>query len=385
MYNTIIIGAGPVGSYLANKLTQLGYSVLVLEKKQSPGQNICCTGIISKECFDLLDLAENVTLKQANSAKFFAPSGKCLRFWHKDEVAVITDRPALEQALVNKALSIGTDYNFSSRVTNIESAADHLLVRVNNQNKETIFKAQTAVIATGYCSDIPKNLGMGKISNLSIGAQAEVNVSDIDEVEIYLNQQVAPGGFAWLVPTKDNKGLAGLITQQQPEWHLNQLMLTLQTHGKITSCEANRNYAVIPLQPLPKTYTDRILVVGEAAGQIKPATGGGIYYGILCADIAASVLHRAFTSANFSAANLSAYQKQWQKRLRRELTIGYWSQRLWSKLSNSHIEYLFTIAQRKHLPELISTADNFSFDWHSRLLLQAALSLLPFAKARKQL
>ncbi len=385
MYNTIIIGAGPVGSYLANKLTRLGYKVLVLEKKQAPGQNICCTGIISKECFDLLGVAESIILRQSNSAKFVAPSGKYLRLRRKDEVAVITDRPALEQALINKALSIGTDYSFSTQVTGIESARERLLISANNNNREKVFEAQTAVIATGYGSDLPKNLGLGKIKHLSTGAQAEVNISEIDEVEIYLDQQVAPGGFTWLVPTKDNKGLAGLMTRQQPEWHLNQFLLTLQTQGKITSSEVAKNYAAIPLQPLPKTYTDRILVVGEAAGQVKPITGGGIYYGILCANIAASVLHQALTSDNFSASNLSAYQTQWQKKLRRELTTGYWAQCLWSKLSNNHIEYLFNIARKRHVPEHISTAENFSFDWHNKLLLQTALSLLPFAKARKQL
>lgn len=385
MYNTIIIGAGPVGSYLANKLTQLGYKVLILEKKQAAGQNICCTGIISKECSDLLGVSESVTFRQANSAKFFAPSGKCLRLWRNDEVAVIKDRPALEQALVNKALASGAEYSFSTQATSIESAADRLLVSANINSGEKVFEAQTAVIATGYGSDLPKNLCLGKISHLSIGAQAEVDLNAIDEVEIYLDQRVAQGGFAWLVPTKDNKGLAGLMTRQQPEWHLNQFLLTLQTQGKITSTEVTKNYAVIPLQTLPSTYTDRILVVGESAGQVKPTTGGGIYYGILCADIAANVLHQALSSGDVSAANLSTYQKQWKKKIKWELTIDYWAQRSWSKLSNNHIEYLFTIAQRRHLPELISTTDNFSFDWHSRLFLQMARSLLPFAKAQKRL
>lgn len=385
MYNTIIIGAGPVGSYLANKLTQLGYKVLILERKQAAGQNICCTGIISKECYDLLRVADNIALMQANSAKFFAPSGKCLRLWRNDEVAVITDRPALEQALANKALASGTEYSFSTQVTSIESAADRLLLSANSNSGERVFEAQTAVIATGYGSDLAKNLGLGKIDHLSIGAQAEVEISKIDEVEIYLDQRVAPGGFAWLVPTKDNKGLAGLMTRQQSEWHLNQFLLTLQTQGKITSTEATKNYAVIPLQTLPSTFTDRILVVGEAAGQVKPTTGGGIYYGILCADIAAHVLHQSLTSGNVSAANLSTYQKQWKNKIKWELTIGYWAQCLWSKLSNNHIEYLFNIAQKKHLPELINTTDNLSFDWHSRLFLQMARSLLPFAKAQKRL
>lgn len=357
----------------------------MLEKKQAAGQNICCTGIISKECYNLLGVAESIALGQANAAKLFAPSGRYLRLWRNDEVAVITDRPALEQALVNKAQAIGAEYNFATQVTSVEITANRLLVRANSGNTEKILEAQTAVIATGYGSDLPKNLGLGKISRLSIGGQAEVEAGKIDEVEIYVNQQVAPGGFAWLVPTREEKCLAGLITPRQPEWHLSQFLQKLKAEGKITSSEVNSSYAVIPLQPLPKTYTDRILVVGEAAGQVKPITGGGIYYGILCADIAADILHQALGSDDLSATKLSTYQTQWRKRLNRELTIGYWAQRLWSKLSNNHIEYLLNIAQKKRIPELIKTTENLSFDWHSQLLCQFALSLLPFAKAQKQL
>ena len=142
-------------------------------------------------------------------------------------------------------------------------------------------------------------------------------------------------------------------------------------------------YGVIPLRPLSKTYADRVLVVGEAAGQVKPTTGGGIYYGLLCADIAAGVLHQAFLAGNFSAAILSAYQKKWWARLNRELTIGYWAQALLARLSNNHIERLFHLASKKGVSELITTGCSFSFDWHSRLLLQMADYLIPLLKASK--
>lgn len=384
MYNTIIIGAGPVGSYLATKLARLDYEVLVIEKKSVAGTNVCCTGIISKECYNLLGIPE-IAIRQSNSAKFFAPSGKYLRLCRDDNVAVITDRPFLEQALVNKAKALGAEYIFTTQVESIENKNDYLLVKANSCNSDKVFEAETVVIATGYGSELPWKLGLGRISKFSIGAQAEVDLNAIDEVEIYFDQAMAPGGFSWLVPTRDNKGLAGMITSYQPELHLNQLLLQLKSQAKIVSTEVARNYAVIPIQSLPKTYTHRLLVVGEAAGQVKPTTGGGIYYGILCADIATNVLHQALSSGDMSASKLSAYQKQWKRRLVRELTVGYWTQRLWSKLTNTHIEYLISIAQKKRLPEIIYTMNSFSFDWHSRLFLQLMYSLLPFAKIQKKL
>jgi flavin-dependent dehydrogenase len=73
MYDIGIIGAGPVGSYIAYKMSKLGHNVLVFDKKHHAGQDICCTGIIGKECLDLLDLDNEIVLRKANSATFFLP------------------------------------------------------------------------------------------------------------------------------------------------------------------------------------------------------------------------------------------------------------------------------------------------------------------------
>ena len=95
------------------------------------------------------------------------------------------------------------------------------------------------------------------------------------------------------------------------------------------------------------------------------------------------MLNQAFVTGDFSGAVLSAYQKKWRARLNRELTIGYWARTLWERLSNNYIDRLFHLASQKGVPELIATGNSFSFDWHSRLLLQMAGSLIPFLKASK--
>jgi len=380
LYEIAIVGAGPIGSYLANRLVTLGHKVIVIEKKQAAGQGVCCTGIISKECYDLLSVANNILIRKANSAKFFTPAGRCIRLWHNEDIAYITNRTLLDQALSDKAQASGADYNFSTRVENIKSETKGLLIETSCNNATKVLEAQTAVIAMGYGSNLTQNLGLGKIKTFTIGAQAEVRINNIEEVEIYCDQNLSPGGFAWLVPTKENRGLAGLMTRYQPKLHLNQLLLKLKNQGKIDSAEVSCNYAVIPIRPLSKTFTDRILVVGDAAGQVKPTTGGGIYYGIVCADIAAEILHQALISGDLSSAKLSMYQNHWRKKLSRELTFGYLAQRTWASLSNSHIEYLFNVVQKKHIPELIARTEKFPFDWHSQLLLQILTSLLPFVK-----
>ena len=384
-YDSIIIGAGPIGSYLAHRLSSAGQKVLVLDKKSYPGQNICCTGIISQECYELLSRNIDIAARPANSANFYYPNGQCIRFWRNDNVALIVDRQALEQALVKVSESIGVEYQFNSLVEKIEYTPKLIQVSVNNKNTKRVIEAEASIIATGYGSNLATNLGLRRIDHFWIGAQTEIDVINIEEVEVFLDKTISPGGFAWLVPTKKGKGLAGLITSKQPKLYLNQFLSYLRSCGKIGTAQDYPRYAPIPLKPLAKTYAERLLVVGEAAGQVKPMTGGGIYFGILCAQIASDVLCEAKKSRDFSAVFLSQYQKRWHKRLIREISIGCLTQNLFSKLTNKQISYLLKIATTRDLPYSIATANDFSFDTHSKILLQAACGLLPFAKHSKPL
>jgi len=370
LYNTIIIGAGPVGSYLAKKLAELGYKVLVLDKKMTAGQDICCTGIVSKECLDLIHIDKNLIMRQVNSAKFLAPSGKPLRVWHSNKVAYIIDRPALNLALVDHAQESGAYYLCGAQVTDIQAGTESVRISANYRGQKRLFEADTAVIATGFGSPLPGKLGLGEINDFVIGAQAEINMAGNDEVEIYLDQRLAPGGFAWLVPTRDNKGLVGLVTYQQPGQYLKKLLSNLKNKGKITSTKVTPGYGAIPLRPPAKTYTDRTLVVGEAAGQVKPTTGGGIYYGLLCADIAADILHQAFQDHDFSESRLATYQKRWRARLGKELQFGYWAHRLYNKFNNRQIERLHNFINKNGIPQFIAELDDLCFDWHSELILK---------------
>ncbi len=387
MYDVIIIGAGPIGSYLAQKLASNKHKVLVLEKGKSAYDNVCCTGILSSDCYHKLSLDSSILLQKANSAVFYAPSGRSMKIQRDNEVAYITDRPLINQTLANKAEISGSQYMYNTRAINIHKCPDMLIINTKNPNGDIQFYARSAVIAAGFGTELTKKLGFNVINKFNIGIQAEVELTDHTEVEIYADNITFPGGFGWLVPTKESKAFAGIIGQldYRPQYHLSKFLDKLKQRNKIISNEVVQKIAAIPLQPLAKTYCDRILFVGEAAGQVKPITGGGVYFGIICAEIAGNVLHQALSTNNLLQQNLKEYQKLWHARLGSEIALSYLTQRIWSKCSNKHIEYLFNICQKKNIPELISTAKDFSFDWHSKILIQIALSFLSFTGKQKKL
>jgi len=368
-YDVIIIGAGPAGSYIAYELASSGYDVAVFEEKSAPGLNACCTGIISTECFQSLGLSTDGILTRINSAKFLSPSGRCLRLQTENNLAYVVNRLLLDKAITSKAQSRGAQYFFSSPVIDIIRGRSNIQVETLCSGAREIFNARVVVLANGFKLKMPRKLGLGEIKNFLVGAQAEIEAKNIDELEVYFSQEIAPGAFAWLVPTSVDKAYVGLLATSQAKLHLQKFLDNLFYQGKITSREAKIEQKAVPLGTLTRSYGDRILVIGDAAGQVKPTTGGGIYFGHISAKIAAGVLDRALRQDNLTAAQLLRYQKQWKAKMGKELSLGYRARWAYTKLSDRQIEGIFNALDATGIAEVLLNSSDFSFDWHSKLIM----------------
>ncbi len=128
------------------------------------------------------------------------------------------------------------------------------------------------------------------------------------------------------------------------------------------------SWGEIPLRPLLRTFHDRLLVVGDAAGQVKPTTGGGIYYSLLAGEIAVQTLDEALAAGDLSAAKLSQYQRRWKDLLSRELEVGYSARRLFEFLNDRQISSLVEQASANGFRADLVNSTDVSFDWHSRMI-----------------
>jgi len=273
-------------------------------------------------------------------------------------------------AMASRAQDNGADYLINSFVADLEIRNSQIRVGIAHQGEGLNLEARAVIIATGFGSKLAAKLGLGKVSDFVMGAQAEVETIGIDEVEVYFGQEIAPGFFAWLVPTSPQVARLGLLSRHSPQLYLKKLMSSLLAQGKIASVGGELSYGGIPLKPLPRTCGERVMVVGDAAGQVKPTTGGGIYYGLLCADVAANTLHQALESNDLSARSLADYERKWRRKLGRELKIGYWARKSYERLNDQQIDRLFDIIKSNGIDEALLKADDLSFDWHSEAVLK---------------
>ena len=355
---------------MAYKLAGAGYEVVVVERKERVGESVCCAGIIGWECMNSFNIGNSVILRQANSARLFSPSDRCLELWREEPQAFIVDRAAFDMAMAERTQNKGVEYMLGTSVTDIAVGDDGVRVEAVRQGKKLNLAARVMIVATGFSSRLTDKLGLGKVGDAIMGAQAEVEISGVNEVEVYFGGEIAPGFFAWLVPISPTKALAGLLSRRSPELYLRKLISSLLTQGKVASSEVTPCYGGVSLKPLPRTWGKRIIVVGTAAGQVKPTTGGGIYYGLLCADIGADILCRALENDDLSAENLAEYEREWKKKLGRELKIGYWARRLYEHLSDRQVDKLFDIIKSSGVDQALLKADDLSFDWHGEAVLR---------------
>ena len=118
---------------------------------------------------------------------------------------------------------------------------------------------------------------------------------------------------------------------------------------------------------MSRTFAPRVLAVGEAAGQVKTTTGGGVAFGLRCAEIAADVLAAQIGKDSTLETGLAEYEKLWKRELRTEILLGYYARRIWARLNDAHIERVFQFVRSDGVIPIIREKGNF--DRHGELIL----------------
>ena len=376
MKDVAIIGAGPAGIHAALLLAQAGLDVVLFEAQSRIGERAICSGVVGDEAFARFDLPTQPILSEIRCIQAVSPGGRRLEHRTESPLAQVIDKGEFNRALAQRALNAGVELQLGCWVNSLEVEKHSVEIQYRSPEAgPTSLWAQVAIITTGVNGSLNHSLGLAHPRQFLRALQAELALPPNghgNATRIFVGQGIAPGAFGWEIPLGNNRWRVGLMTEHNPEPYFAKLLQRVAPHADISTLRIDRKG--IAQAAVGRCVIERVIAAGEAAGHIKTTTGGGIYYGLLSAELVADVVIRAFRSKNFSSRTLGEFERFWRSTFGNELMVGYFARKLASQFTDGQIDSFFDVANATNL--LVRLNGRLKFDWHHRALLATLRALL---------
>jgi len=308
-----------------------------------------------------MELPPGAVLNPLSTVRFVAPAGHSFDYTTTTTEAVVIDRETFDTALAARAIAAGARIERGRRVSAVDLVDDGVLVTLADGE---VVRARAVVLACGASYVFQKRLGLGMPGTFLQSAQLELPATRLGDVEIHFGSEIAPKGFAWAVPVKRGSATfarIGVMAQADAGLYFARILERVRERWGIEVPDAmTPRRRMLPLGSVKRTYTDRVLAVGDAAGLVKPTTGGGIYYSVVSGEIAGEILSAGLTSGDLSASAIREYEERWRGRFQSEFTAQHALRFVAQRMRDADIDALFTLATTDGILPLVRQTARFN-------------------------
>ena len=348
-YDVIVVGAGPAGSVAARTAAEGGLKVLMLEKDRDIGIPVrCAEGVSMKSVQDFIDIPSfaNIVDNRISRVRLVSPRGIAVNVKVDETEGTILNRKVFDFELAKAAALAGAQVYTRCHAKELRRDNGMIDVKFEHYAKEYIAAAPIVIGADGVESMVGRWAGLR--TNLSL-----VDIESCfqyqlvhpaiarENLDFYFGRELAPGGYVWVFPKGKFHANVGLgingseAKHKSAKEYLDDFVKRMFPGASVLSSIAGS----VPVSKIPrKIITDGIMLVGDAAHQSNPTSGGGIATGMYAGRYAGNAAITTHEKGDFSAKTLNAYLKAWNKHLGKEHIMYYRIKTAINRLSDATLD-----------------------------------------------
>ncbi|OIO26292.1 hypothetical protein AUJ14_02140 [Candidatus Micrarchaeota archaeon CG1_02_55_22] len=348
----VVVGGSFSGSVTAKHLAGKGVGVTVLEEHSLPGKFHKCSGIFSKKGLAATGVDyTNTVLNEVRGAVFHS-GGRTARVERSETVALVCNRQALDEQAAKEAREAGAAFDFNRHVSSLGQSVDAVHVTASGND----YSSRVLVGCDGAQSAVARSAGFPVMrpQDFVLAFEAEYSgCASLDRrlVEVFF-EPCFKGFFGWVIPVNEETARIGFATsdyaslQNVKQEFFGFPRITEMLGKKCVNCREFSH--LIPVRVREKTQLGRVLLVGDAAGQVKATTGGGIVFNSQAARIAAKSIKQFLDGGELD------YETAWRKELGKPLAAHRALRKLYNALPSAVFPPALAVSSALGLTGLVS-------------------------------
>ena len=356
-FDVCIVGASIAGNYLSYLLSKTDLNVVVVEEHSDIGSPLQCAGIISQKISKLINLPNNIVKNRVQIAKLVSPSGKFIEL-SGNERPYIIDRVALDKHFYSLAQSNPKiSFYLGEKAKSITILKKDSPPSVLITTTKRLIKCKMLIGCDGPTSFVGSFLNV--TNKLLYATQIRMKAQFNEHQAVLVFNPRWKELFGWIVPEGDNTYRIGMASSDQIKDKFNAFLRILNINYKN---KMDQQGGLIPYGMMNKCAFNNILLLGDAAGQVKATTGGGIVMLISAAKIASECIQQSFKNNDFSKRFLKKhYEIPCRVSIGGQLKIHFLIRKILESLNLDEFDCFFDIIKLNRIEKLISVYGDMDF------------------------